>query len=301
MKLLTFFTPEGLSLGVKTDKGVLDITSSIDNLSHNCDVPKTMDQVLQGGDKSISLLRTFAKQVENNNPPPIFLQEDKLIFGPCVPKPGKIIGVGLNYKGYLKHSNTPTPKFPHLFNKYINAIRGHKATIYLPFNSTQVDYEGELVIVIGKQTRNVTKEDASHYILGYCNGNDLSARDLQYSTTSWFPGKCCDGFCPIGPYLVTPDEVGDPNTLALKVYVNGELRQNSNTSDMIFGCSELVSAISQLLTLEPGDIILTGTPEGIVMTYPEAARVWLKEGDVVDVELDRLGRLTNKFAREPGH
>lgn len=298
MKLLTLHTPDGLSLGVKTKSGVLDIVRSLNCIQPKYNIPKSMDEVIQGGENALQSLALYVEQLETGNHVDLFLREEELKLAPCIPRPGKIIGIGLNYRGYLKDSNTPIPEFPHLFSKYLNAVKGHGDTILLPFNSKQVDYEGELVIVIGKRARRVSKNDALDYVLGYCNCNDFSARDLQYSTTSWLPGKTCDGFCPIGPYLVTRDEVENPNQLELKTYVNGELRQNSNTSDMVFGCSEIISKISQLFTLEPGDIILTGTPEGIVMTYPEDQQVWLKDGDVIEVEIEKLGKLINKVKSE---
>src|SRR5690606_1723583 len=144
-------------------------------------------------------------------------------------------------------------------------IAAHQDVILLPFNARQVDYEAELGIVIGKTAKRVTKEEAYEYVFGYCAANDLSARDLQFRTNQWLLGKCCDGFCPVGPYLVTADEVGNPNALGIRTYVNGEIRQNSNTADMIFHCDELVSYISQHMTLYPGDLILTGTPEGVIL------------------------------------
>jgi 2-keto-4-pentenoate hydratase/2-oxohepta-3-ene-1,7-dioic acid hydratase in catechol pathway len=164
--------------------------------------------------------------------------------------------------------------------------------------SSQVDYEVELVIVIGKQAKYVSKENALSYVFGYCNVNDISARDLQMRTQQWLLGKTCDKFSPLGPYLVTADEVGNPNQLEMKCIVNGEVRQNSNTSDMIFYCDELVSYISQHMTLVPGDIILTGTPQGVVIGYPEDKRVYLKHGDVVTIEIEKLGTLTNRMVNE---
>jgi 2-keto-4-pentenoate hydratase/2-oxohepta-3-ene-1,7-dioic acid hydratase in catechol pathway len=192
----------------------------------------------------------------------------------------------------------PIPEVPILFNKFNNTVSAHQDIINLPFNSTQVDYEAELVIVIGKKARRVCKEEALDYVFGYCNVNDLSARDLQFRTNQWLLGKSCDRFSPIGPYLVTADEVGDPNQLQIRTWVNGELRQDSNTSDMIFACNELVSYISQHMTLDPGDIILTGTPEGVIFGYPKEKRVWLKDGDVLTVEIEKLGRITNKMTQE---
>lgn len=297
MKLLTFRTVEGLRLGIKTDKGILDVSQAL-TLFPTSDIPQTIDEVLQAEDNSIYLLQQFVRKMEQSNNSEIFLKEDSLNLGPCVPNPGKVIGVGLNYYGYLEKVNMSKPDFPHLFNKFSSAVRASGDPILIPSNSTEVDYEAELVIVIGKKARHVSKEEALDYVIGYCNTNDFSARDLQYMTTSWVPGKCCDSFCPIGPYLVTSDEVGDPNNLTLKAYVNGEIRQNANTNDMIFNCAELVSSLSELFTLEPGDIILTGTPDGIVMTYPEEEREWLKEGDEIVVEIEKLGRLFNVMKQE---
>jgi 2-keto-4-pentenoate hydratase/2-oxohepta-3-ene-1,7-dioic acid hydratase in catechol pathway len=135
-------------------------------------------------------------------------------------------------------------------------------------------------------------------VAGYCNANDLSARDLQMRTSQWLLGKSCDGFSPLGPYLVTSDEVGNPNNLEITSFVNGDVRQHSNTSDMIFACDEIVHYISRYMTLEPGDVILTGTPEGVILGYPKERQVWLKDGDVVTIEIEKLGRLTNRMRRE---
>lgn len=298
MKLVTFRTPEGLKLGVKTDKGILDVDKALENVPADGKVLSTLDELLQAGKDGIQSLQEYVDKVENGNNTAFFLEEENLELGPCVPRPGKIIGIGLNYYGYLKLSDTPKPNFPYIFTKFPTAVRATEDPIIIPFNSEQVDFEAELAIVIGKKARNVSPEEALDYIVGYCNANDFSARDLQYSTQSWLPGKCCDSFCPIGPYLVTSDEVGDPNNLTLRAYLNGKRLQDSNTSDMIFKCNELVSGVSQFFTLEPGDVILTGTPEGIIMTFPEEERVWLQEGDELVVEVEKLGRLVNKMKKE---
>jgi 2-keto-4-pentenoate hydratase/2-oxohepta-3-ene-1,7-dioic acid hydratase in catechol pathway len=165
--------------------------------------------------------------------------------------------------------------------------------IPLPDNAVQYDYEVELAAVIGRRARYVSEGQALDYVLGYCTANDLSARDLQTRTSQWLLGKTLDKFMPLGPYLVTADQVPDPQNLALRTWVNGELRQNSNTSDMVFSVAQLVSYVSQYLTLEPGDVILTGTPEGVVLGMKE--KVWLKAGDEVTVEVEGLGRLTNSM------
>ncbi len=210
----------------------------------------------------------------------------------------KIICVGLNYRKHAEETKAAIPEFPILFNKFHNTITAHGSEIAIPRTTTRLDYEAELVIVISKQAKYVPREEALNYVFGYCCVNDLSARDLQLRTPQWMLGKIGDGFSPIGPYLVTADEVGNPNELAIKARVNGELRQNSNTADMIFPCDEIVSYISQHLTLVPGDIILTGTPEGVVLGLPKEQRVYLQPGDVVTIEIEKLGSLTNRLVAE---
>ncbi|MFC4768049.1 fumarylacetoacetate hydrolase family protein [Effusibacillus consociatus] len=285
MKFLTFRTEEGLKLGVKTEKGVLQ-------------VQKTVEELLADGERVLDEVSSYVRRTLESGNSDVFLNEEELSLGPCVPNPGKIICVGLNYRKHAEESNMPIPEYPILFNKFDNTVAAHGDIIDLPFNSEQVDYEAELVIVIGKTAKRVPKEEALNYVFGYCAVNDLSARDLQFRTNQWLLGKCCDGFSPLGPYLVTSDEVGNPNDLGIRSYVNGEIRQNSNTADMVFYCDELVSYISQFMTLQPGDIILTGTPEGVIFGYPKEEQVWLKDGDEVTIEIDKLGGLTNRMKQE---
>jgi 2-keto-4-pentenoate hydratase/2-oxohepta-3-ene-1,7-dioic acid hydratase in catechol pathway len=294
VKLLTFRTENGLQLGVQSPKGVLHVAKALETQTDGT-VPRTIDQVLMGGEQSVQALASFVKQMEESGREDLFLDERELEFGPCVPNPGKIICVGLNYRKHAVESKMPIPEYPVLFNKFANAIAAHGDEVVLPPGAEQYDYEAELAIVIGKRTKGVVKEEALDYVFGYCNANDLSARDLQMRTSQWLLGKSIDGFCPVGPYLVTADEVGDPNALGIRCYVNGELRQNSNTADMIFYCNEIVSYISQYITLQPGDLILTGTPEGVILGYPEEQQQWLKEGDEVTIEIDKLGRLSNRM------
>ncbi|MDD2422515.1 MAG: fumarylacetoacetate hydrolase family protein, partial [Heliobacteriaceae bacterium] len=185
------------------------------------------------------------------------------------------------------------PREPILFGKFAHTLAGHREEIVIPEPTSRVDYEAELAIVIGRQAKNIPREQALAYVYGYCNANDVSARDLQLKTTQWMLGKNCDGFCPVGPYLVSKDEVGDPNQLTIRCFVNGEVRQDSHTSDMIFSCAEIVSYTSAHMTLYPGDIIITGTPAGVILGQPKGQRVWLQAGDEVTVEIEKLGRLTN--------
>jgi 2-keto-4-pentenoate hydratase/2-oxohepta-3-ene-1,7-dioic acid hydratase in catechol pathway len=184
------------------------------------------------------------------------------------------------------------PTQPILFNKYNTALNGHRGVIKVSQEAAkQFDYEVELVIVLGRTARNVSESDALSYVLGYCTGNDFTARDLQRVSSQWMLGKTLDGSAPIGPYLVTADQVPDPNRLKIECRVNGEVRQSSNTADMVFGCASLVSYISRYFTLKPGDIIFTGTPEGVISGYPKERQVWLKAGDRLTSTLEGLGEL----------
>lgn len=224
-----------------------------------------------------------------------FLDENEVKFESAIGKPEKIICLGHNYKAHVKELGKELPEYPILFSKFNNTLAGHREDIPLPISSNNIDYEGELGIMIGKTAFNVSEEEALDYVFGYFAANDVSARDLQFRTEQWLIGKTEDKFFPNGPYLVTADEVPDPQALSIKTTVNGEVRQNSNTSDMIFNCREIISYASKFMTLKPGDVISTGTPQGVIAGYPEDKRVWLKDGDVVEVEIGNLGKLKNKF------
>lgn len=267
-------------LGIRTDRGVLNVASAAQQLGTN--VPSQIHEVIEQGASAINALQALEEQASSANLSSSWLNEDDLQLGPCVTHPGEIICVGLNYRKHAEETNLPVPEYPILFNKFNNTLSGNKEDVSIPRVSHKVDYEAELVIVIGKKAKYVPKEEALNYVFGYCNVNDLSARDLQLRTPQWLLGKTCDGFSPLGPYLVTA----------------GEVRQESNTSDMIFYCDEIVSYISQHFTLSPGDIILTGTPEGVVMGYPPERQIYLKDGDVVTIEIEKLGALTNRLVAE---
>lgn len=210
-----------------------------------------------------------------------------------VPDPSKVICIGLNYRDHAEESGLEIPTEPVVFNKFPQAVIGPHATIRLPAVCKKVDYEAELVAIIGRRGRNISQADARSYIAGYTNGNDVSARDWQIGRPGgqWLMGKTPDTFAPIGPWLVTADEIPDPESLRIRLRVNGETLQDSMTTELIFGLDELVSHLSQLFALEPGDLIFTGTPPGV-----GAARkppIFLKPGDTTDVEIDGLGVLTN--------
>ena len=300
MKLLTFVENGEYRLGVVTDAGVVDVAAAKALLPNAGDAPTSVHAVIEGGNDAVGALAKLAEAVAADGAVAsrVTRAEDELTYGPCVTHPNKIICVGLNYRKHAEETNAPIPKYPILFNKFNNTLTGKGHDVPLPRVSNEVDYEAELVIVIGKTAKYVDKASALDYVFGYCNVNDLSARDLQMRTPQWLLGKSCDKFSPLGPYLVTADEVGDPNALDIKCIVNGEVRQHSNTSDMIFHCDEIVSYISQHMTLVPGDIILTGTPEGVVLGLPPEQRVYLQPGDVVTIEIEKLGSLTNTMVAE---
>lgn len=226
----------------------------------------------------------------------LLVGEDEVEFLGCVPRPSKIICVGLNYRSHALETGMPIPEVPVIFSKFSDTISGHRQLIPFPPNATQIDYEGELGLMIGKETFCADRGEALASMFGFFPANDLSARDLQLRTSQWLIGKTSDSFCPVGPYLVTADEVGDPDALRIQTHVNGELRQDSTTSDMIFSCSSIVSYISQYIRMRPGDIILTGTPSGVVLGKPSSQRKWLSKGDEISVTIERLGTLTNRFA-----
>jgi 2-keto-4-pentenoate hydratase/2-oxohepta-3-ene-1,7-dioic acid hydratase in catechol pathway len=295
LKLLTFIKEGKKALGVKIESGIVDLEAAL-NERPNEQVQTNIMEVIAGGKESLSAIENYIHTIPNEAS--YIKNEEEIQWGPCVTQPNKIICVGLNYRKHADETNAPYPEVPILFNKFNNTLTGHKSEIAVPKVTEQLDYEVELGVVIGKEAKYVSTEHALDHVFGYCTVNDLSARDLQLRTPQWLLGKTCDDFSPMGPYLVTADEVGDPNSLQLKTYVNGEVRQNSNTSDMIFNVDEIVSYISQHMTLTPGDVILTGTPEGVVLGYPVEKQVYLKPGDEVTVEIEKLGTLTNKFIEE---
>ena len=284
MKLVNFTVGEQIHLGVKCEQGIVDVKMTA--VANYLDVPTTMEQVIVSGEKGLlQLAKLIKKEVQA-------IPEEKVIYAPCVTSPEKIICVGLNYVSHTSESKVEIPTVPILFSKFNNALAAHNQTIQLPTVAKKFDYEAELVIVIGKEATNVSKEDALSYVFGYAVGNDLSARDLQFVSGQWLLGKTCDNFAPIGPYLVTADEV-DPNNLDIKCEVNGEARQSSNTCNMIFDCATIISYASQYMTLKPGDIIFSGTPGGVILGYPESEQHWLKAGDKVVVSIDKIGTLIN--------
>jgi acylpyruvate hydrolase len=213
---------------------------------------------------------------------------------PPIPRPGKLICIGLNYRGHAEEAGQETPETPTFFAKFANALAAPGATVKLPEWSRKVDYEAEVAFVIGDRCKDVRAEDAMRHVAGYTLLNDLSARDYQFRTPQWMPGKTFDGAAPCGPALVTPDEAGPPDAIEIELRLNGERMQGSSTADLVHSIPELVAYLSMLMTLEPGDLVATGTPEGVgSMREP---RVWLKPGDRVEVRSPQLGVLETTLA-----
>ncbi|HKY03773.1 MAG TPA: fumarylacetoacetate hydrolase family protein, partial [Blastocatellia bacterium] len=223
---------------------------------------------------------------------------EELKLNPPVINPGKILAVGLNYAAHAAEQNIEPPASPLIFSKNVTALAGSGWPIRLPHISRMIDYEAELAFVIGREGRSIKADRAFDHIAGLTIMNDVTARDLQKGERQWARAKGLDTFAPCGPWLVTLDEIGDPHSLGIRLRVNGETRQDSNTSDMIFKIPELVEFISQDLTLKPGDIISTGTPSGVgVHRVPP---LFLKSGDVIEIEIDRIGLLSNPVAQSGG-
>lgn len=215
-----------------------------------------------------------------------------------VPRPGKIICIGRNYLEHANETGSAAPPYPMIFAKFANTVIGHGESIVVPAAVKQPDYEGELAVVIGRRGREIPEAEALSYVAGYVPLNDVSARDWQMRTSQYTLGKTADTFCPMGPALVTADEVPDVQNLALRTIVNGEVLQEGHTSRMIFSVAYLIHDMSQVMTLEPGDVIATGTPSGVGMARKPPR--WLREGDVVRVEVEKLGVLENPVIAYPG-
>jgi len=299
MKLLVFKDKDARErLGLKIEQGIVDVVKAANTLKIT-HVPDTVGAFFADSLRylpALTRLKTACRSVAADTHPDWLLSEESLTLGPCVYRPEKLLCIGLNYRRHAAESGAQIPEVPVLFSKFNNALAGHGEPIPLPPHVHQYDYEVELAVVIGRTTRYVSRQAALDVVLGYCTANDLSARDLQMRTSQWLLGKTLDGFCPIGPYLVTRDEVSDPQRLRIRSWLNGELRQDSTTADMVFSVAEIISYISQYITLKPGDVILTGTPEGVILGRED--KTWMKPGDVISVEVEGLGRLTNPLVAE---
>ncbi len=278
---------DGPRLAVRQAQGVLDVTTAARALG--LAVPRDTDALIAEGPGQLADCVAVACAAPRAG---WFVAEDAAAFAPAVTRPGKIVCVGLNYRRHAQEIGMATPKIPILFNKYNNALTHHGAlvpTAGLP--GRHFDYECELVVVMGRHCAQVSEAAALEYVFGYCTGNDFSERSSQLLTSQWLAGKSSDGFAPLGPYLVGADLVGDPNALAIETRVNGELRQSSSTADFIFNCQQLIAYTSRLFPLAPGDILFTGTPEGVILGMAPERQAWLQPGDTVVTTVEKLGAL----------
>ena len=288
MILTSYQSDSGIRLGIKTARGILDVAAAAQAAGANC--ATTADALYAQGNAALPGLSELAGSALDAS---LYIDEASLSYAPVVPNPGKILCIGLNYSKHAAESGMAPPPEPVLFSKFNNSLAAPDEAIPLQADWRAVDYESELGVVMGARARNVSVDDALDAVLGYCNMNDLSERDLQMRSGQWLLGKTLDKFLPIGPYVVTADEIPDPQNLSVKGWLNGELRQDSNTADMIFSVAEIIAYASQIMTLAPGDIISTGTPEGVILGMEP--RVWLQPGDEYIVEVEGLGRLANRM------
>lgn len=284
MKLKQVRQNDSIILAIETPDGVVDVPAEA--ARRGIQAPKTMLEAIRAGEQGMEVLRRLAQNAKCFTDAPA---------APVVTGCDKILCIGLNYRQHAIECKLPLPAAPVLFNKFSNALAADGDSVRLDPNYVEHDYEAEMVAVIGKPARNVSEEEALDYVFGYTCGNDLSTRDLQFvRANQWLLGKTSDGFAPIGPCLVTADSI-DPNNLAISCKVNGELRQNSNTSDMIFSTAQIIADLSRYFTLLPGDLIFTGTPQGVMHGYPADQKNWLKPGDRVEVTIEHIGTLRNTF------
>ncbi|MFT3743542.1 MAG: fumarylacetoacetate hydrolase family protein [Pyrinomonadaceae bacterium] len=222
--------------------------------------------------------------------PRTFLKQDVVLAAP-VPRPGKIICIGLNYRNHAIESGMDIPTSPIIFSKFVTCVAAPNEPILLPVGSEKVDYEAELAVVMGRRAKNVAIGNAMDHVFGYTNFNDVSARDMQFADGQWQRGKSCDTFAPFGETVVTKDEIADPHNLRIQFRLNGETMQDSTTNELIFDIPAIIEFLSRSITLEPGDIIATGTPPGV--GFARKPPVFLKDGDVCEVEIEGLGVLSN--------
>ncbi len=289
MRLVNYEGTDGsVRLGALTDRGVVDLEHAARSKNVAVEIYANTISLLSGGEFALKQAEQLVKDAPQEALVPIF----NVILRAPVPRPGKIIAVGLNYRDHsIEAGAKQLPANPIIFAKFTTSICGPGDPIMIPPSDPQVDYEAELAVVIGRKGKAIAAGDAMQYVAGYMPLNDVSARAWQFSDKQWVRGKSCDTFCPIGPALTTRDEVPDPHALGICARVNGTTLQDSNTSKMIFRVPELIQFISEGMTLEPGDIIATGTPEGVgVFRTPP---VFLKAGDIVEVEIEKLGVLRN--------
>lgn len=311
MKLLTFDGGYGPRFGALVDEDrVLDLGGYAAHLSRTSEDPRDAALVALVPGDSVEFLRlglqateaartlvdrVRAPEVDSAAYPFLHELDDVRLLAP-VTRPEKIIGIGLNYKSHADEQGARLPKVPLIFAKWNNTLIGHGQDIVHPSISDELDYEAELAVVIGRRGKHVPAERALEYVAGYTCANDVTSRDVQLSDRQWVRGKTSDTLSPLGPYLITPDEIPDLDNLSVRLWINGELLQDGNTASLIFDVPTLVSFLSSSFTLEPGDVILTGTPAGV--GFKRTPPVYLVPGDEVVVEVGGVGRLSNGVVAE---
>ena len=271
-----------------SENEIVDLTSLVSNVS------LTATEILSCFDLENDFLEKATNEFERNGLP----KPDRAEIELCapVPRPNKIICIGLNYRDHARESGAEIPKSPIIFSKFPTCAIGANEAILLPKKSEQVDYEAELAFIVGRRAKNISKENAMNYVFGYSNFNDVSARDFQFADGQWVRGKSCDTFAPFGEFVATKDEIENPHNLQIQFRLNGETLQNSNTEELIFNIPEIIEFLSASITLEPGDVVATGTPPGV--GFARKPPVFLKDGDIAEVEIEGLGILRNPVATD---
>jgi acylpyruvate hydrolase len=308
MKLVTYSWKGRPALGALTNGQVVDLRRAQLKVAEVAGtsatggtVPADLLEFLRGGEKLMSTAREelqFALERGAADGARLGHPVSEVEVLAPIQRPGKIICVGLNYRSHLAEIGEPVPAYPILFDKPATSIIGHEQAIVVPRVSRQVDFEGELAVVIGRTGKYILEENALDFVAGYTCANDVSAHDIEFRTSQWTSGKMLDTFCPLGPVLLTQDEAPDPRAFRLKTMLNGQFVQEEGTWDMIFSVPFLISYISSLATLEPGDIILTGTPAGIGCN--QKPQFFLKAGDRISVQIGGIGTLANPVVGEEG-
>lgn len=311
MRLLTFTESGRTRAGLEIDGQIVDLPRGAEALASARPgaaggLPESLQEILEAGEPALDQARLVQEWVGQRlragqrptgaRGEPVVFERASVQLRPPIQRPGKIICLGRNYAEHAAEGGAEVPTIPIMFAKFASNLIGHGEPIVIPRVVQRLDYEAELAVVIGRRAKHVSRDQAFDYVAGYMNFHDVSARDLQFETSQWFRGKCGDTFAPCGPYLVTKDEVPDPHRLDIRCILNGEVMQNSNTRHLIFDVPYLIQHITQTLTLEPGDIISTGTPSG-VGEHRKPPR-FLRPGDVVRVEVEGLGTLENPVISE---
>ncbi len=290
MKLVTFKVDGHERLGTVYDGAIVDLQVLAVAAGSSRQWFDSMLEFLQAGEPALTFTRSLLQH--DLLAAAVRLPFEGVGLAAPIPNPSKIVAIGLNYRDHCVEQGIEAPAAPLLFAKFPNSITGPYDSIVIPEGDPQVDYEVELGVVIGKRAKRVNENAALEHVAGYLVVNDVSAREWQFADKQWTRGKSCDTFAPMGPWLTTADEIPEPENLALSTRVNGELLQDSSTNNLIFGVSKLIAYISASITLEPGDVIATGTPPGVgVFRKPP---LYLKPGDVVEVQVEKLGALRNR-------